>query len=91
MHSKSKNIFKFGCGNKFPALYHVSIPAVIGQKKVSIQTDVVDGDLPLLFSSESMKKAGSNLDFRSDTLEILGQKIKLMVTKSGHLRPHTWG
>ena len=49
-----------------------------------IQTDVVDGDLPLLFSRESMKKTGSNLDFRSDTLEILGQKIKLIVTESGH-------
>ena len=84
VHSKSKNIFKFGCGGKFPALYHVSIPAVIGQKKVLIQTDVVDGELPLLFSRESMKKTGSNLDFRSDTLEILGQKIKLIVTESGH-------
>ena len=83
-YSKSKNMYRFGCGNKLPALEHVGIPAMIGESKVIIGTDVVEGDIPLLFSRESMKKCGSNLNFREDTLEILGQKLNLVVTDSGH-------
>ena len=84
VYGKSKNVFKFGCGSKFPATESVSIPAVIGQRDVVIKTDVVEGDIPLLFSRESMKKTKSNLDFRDDTLHILGQKLNLNITESGH-------
>ena len=80
----SKNVFKFGCGTKLPSTKCVGIPAMIGEKKVIIKTDVVEGDLPLLFSKESMKQAGSSLDFKDDTLLILGQKLNLVLTSSGH-------
>ena len=83
-YSPSNNIFKFGCGNKLQAHELVRFPAVIGEKKVLIKSDVVDGDLPLLFSKESLKQAGSNLNFIDDTLEILGQKLNLTITESGH-------
>ena len=83
-YNKSNNMYRFGCGNKLPALEHVGIPAMIGESKVIIGTDVVEGDIPLLFSRESMKKCGSNLNFRDDTLEIFGQKLNLVVTESGH-------
>ena len=84
IHKESKNVFKFGCGSKLSASECVIIPAMIGEKQVMIQTDVVEGDLPLLLSREFMKQANSNLDFRDDTLEILGQKLNLSVTNSGH-------
>ena len=84
VHSKSKNVFKFGCGSKFSSSERVGIPAVIGEKKIIIKTDVIEGDLPFLFSKESMKKTKSNLDFRDDTLHILGQRLRLDITDSGH-------
>ena len=83
-HSKSKNIYKFGCGSKLTASGHVVIPALIGERKVMIHSDVISGDLPLLFGREAMKQTDSSLDFKDDTLQILGQKINLKVTKSGH-------
>ena len=83
-YGKSNNIYKFGCGSKFPAVERVCIPALIGKKKVTIQTDVVEGDIPLLFSKESMKKTGASLNFKDDKLSILGQIINLDVTESGH-------
>ena len=56
MH-KEKNIvkkgvrtFKFGDGNKLNSLYKVTLPCVIGDIEVSIVTDVVDTDIPLLLS-----------------------------------------
>ena len=84
VHKSSRNIFKFGCGSTFPAQEKVVFPAKIGKKKVFIETDVVEGDVPLLFSKESMKKTGASLDFTCDKLQILGQSINLEVTESGH-------
>ena len=38
------------------------IPAQIGDTKCSIETEVVDIDLPLLFSKDSLKRAKAVLD-----------------------------
>ena len=84
IHKKSKNVFKFGCGTKYPAYECVMLPAKFGSKEVMIETDVVEGDIPLLFGKEAMKKAGANLDCKNDTLRILGETLNLEVTESGH-------
>ena len=81
---KSKNVFKFGDGKRVPSTQQASIPAVIGSSKVMITTDVVDSDIPLLLSKRTMKNAGTELNFNDDTALILGEKIKLRVTESGH-------
>ena len=83
MH-KTNNIFKFGCGSKIPAAFRVTIPALIGDTNVAITTDVVEGDLPLLLSRDCLKQAQSELNFREDTIYILGQKLNLILTDSGH-------
>ena len=84
VYRSSKNIFKFGCGSKLSAVKHVAIPALIGKKEVIIKADVIKGDLPLLLGRDSLKEARSSLDFRDDTIEILDQKLNLVVTESGH-------
>ena len=62
----------------------MKIPALIGQKKVFIETDVVNKDIPLLLSKTSMKNANTELNFRDDTVTMLDQKVDLNVTRSGH-------
>ena len=84
VYRSSKNIFKFGCGSKLSAVKHIAVPALIGKKEVIIKADVIKGDLPLLLGRDSLKEARSSLDFRDDTIEILDQKLNLVVTKSGH-------
>ena len=59
------------------------IPAVIGQEKVSIRTDIVDADIPLLLSKTAMKNAKMSLNFDDDTLTAFDQKLPLRVTTNG--------
>ena len=80
----SNKLFKFGGGSILSSRACVRFPAVIGVKKVRFKTEVVEGDLPLLISRESLKSVGANLDFRDDTIEFLGQKLSLNITNSGH-------
>ena len=84
VYKVSHNKFKFGDGEKVCSQQLVKIPALIGQKKIFIETDVVKKDIPLLLSKKSMKKADTELNFRDDTVTMLNQKIDLQVTRSGH-------
>ena len=74
--------FKFGNGNK--KLYKVTLPCVIADIKVSIVTDVVDSDIPLLLSKDSMKRARTCLDFENDSITMFKKKISLRCTLSEH-------
>lgn len=76
--------FKFGDGVQVVSDKKVTIPAIIDNLKVKIETHVVENEIPLLLSKSSMKKAGVVLDFNKDFVTILGKKIKLSVTTTGH-------
>ena len=82
--SESNNSFRFGDGKRITSQKSVTLPASIGSMEVTIKADVVDSDIPLLLSRDSMKKANMNLDFESDTITIFGEKIPLITTASGH-------
>ena len=62
----------------------VVIPCNIAGKNVSLKTDVVKSEIPLLLSKESMKAAESKIDFVNDTINISGKDIHLHFTTSGH-------
>ncbi len=77
--------FRFGVGGPvYTSEKRITLPAVLGKKNVSIETDVIDCDLPLLLSKESMKKAETEIHFRDDEVSMLGQNLKLHFTSSGH-------
>ena len=44
----------------------------------------MDCEIPLLFSKKYLKEGECKLDFVNDTCELLGQKIVLQNTSSGH-------
>ena len=46
------------------------MPTIIGSHKFDIVTDVVDSDIPLLFSKSLMKNANMKLNFQDDTITI---------------------
>ena len=81
---KGVRTFKFGNGNKLNSLYKVILPCVIADIEVSIITDVVNSDIPLLLSKDAMKRAGTCLNFEDDTVTMLKKKIPLSCTSSGH-------
>ena len=62
----SAKTFRFGDGAKVKSYMKATIPAQIGDTKCSIETEVVDIDLPLLLSKDSLKRAKAVLDMCSD-------------------------
>ena len=49
-----------------------------------LSTDVVDCNLPLLISKQSMKKGRMVLDFGEDSVKIKNKWVKLVIASSGH-------
>ena len=82
--SSSDRFFKFGDGVKYRSIVQVNFPGKIGRKNVRIEADIVDADVPLLFSKDSMKKAGMTVNFMMDNLIFQGQILPLTVSQSGH-------
>ena len=76
--------FKFGNGNKLNSLYKVIVPCVFADIEVSIITDVVNSDIPLLLSKDTMKRAGTCLNFEDNTVMMLKKKIPLSCSSSGY-------
>ena len=81
---KGVRAFEFSNGNKLNSLYKVILPCVIANIEVSIITDVVNSDIPLLLSKDAMKRAGTCLNFEDDTVTMLKKKIPLSCISSGH-------
>ena len=84
VYEEGQKVFKFGGGEKLKSAGSYSIPAVLAGQDVTITTDVVASEIPLLLSSKAMKKARVKLDLENDTGEILGVKVTLNHTSSGH-------
>jgi hypothetical protein len=82
--STSSKLFRFGGGEKLKSEGLFKIPAYIAGKEVTINTDVVKSDIPLLLSKYAMKQAGVKLNLQDDTAEILGVHLILNETSSGH-------
>ncbi len=80
----SDKIFKFGGGTKLQSTGEYTIPAYLVGEKVSIRTDVVKSDIPLLLSREAMKTAKVKMDIENDSAEVLGKEVSLNLTSSGH-------
>ena len=51
---------------------------------MNVVTDVLKSEIPLLLSKESVKKAGTKLDFVNQKVIIFGKEIGLQFTLSGH-------
>ena len=82
--SNSNHTYRFGDGHKIKAIHSAIIPAIIGSRKVKIDTDVIEGDIPLLLSKSSMKKVNMKLNFQDDTVNVFNENIPLITTISGH-------
>ena len=83
-YEQSKRVFKFGGGEKRNSKAAVILPCNIAGKNVSIKTEVVEADIPLLVGNTTLKKADAILYISKNEVELLGVKIAMKETKSGH-------
>ena len=81
---KSSCTFTFGDGETYRSTRRVIFPCWIGVVRSELSTDVVECNLPLLISKQSMKKGKMVLDFGEDSVKIRNKWVKLMVASSGH-------
>ena len=82
--SFGQKTFKFGGGERLKSKAEYNLPAVIAGKEVTIKTDVLESDIPLLLSRQAMTTAGVKMDLESDTAQIFDKDIALNLTTSGH-------
>ena len=82
--ARSEVPYKFG-GNDIVSSYQcATIPVYVGNQRCTLETEVVDIDLPLLISKQAMKSTGMILDFNKDSATLNGEEISLDTTSSGH-------
>ena len=79
-----EKIFKFGGGTRLKSKGEYHLPATFAGKNVTVITDVVESDIPLLLSRNAMKRAGVKLDLENDSAKIFGKEVALNLTLSGH-------
>ena len=77
-------LFRFGNGVAFRSLKRVTVPVYLGNLRARISTDVVDCEIPLLFSKESLKRGNGEINFVKDRITILKQSLPLGTTSTGH-------
>ena len=80
----SVKIFNFGGGEKLYSLGTITFPCLLAGKNISITTDVVDSDIPLLLSIKTMKDFGMVWDFQKGTVSVFGKEVTLDVSSCGH-------
>ena len=76
--------FRFGDGHVIPTSRIVKIPIYLCGKDYMLETYVIPGDLPLLFSNKSCKEFKVTLDHEKDKIIIKGHPQDLIVTDQGH-------
>ena len=55
-YTPSNHVYRFGDGRKVMAIESATFPANIGGEHINIPSDILDNDIPLLFSRSSIKK-----------------------------------
>ena len=80
----SRAMFRFGDSEPMTSMKKVLLPITLTDKKMYLPTDVVDADVPLLLSKETLKNGKAVTDFENETIEIYNTKQPMLCTSSGH-------
>ncbi|CAC5382062.1 unnamed protein product [Mytilus coruscus] len=81
---ESHTPFKFGDGQTVYSYQSVKLPATIGSLNCYIETEVVDCEIPLLLSKDSLKRAQTVLDLQIDKVTMFGKPVDVHFTSNGH-------
>ena len=66
---------RFRDGRQLQCLKATKVPASTRKHKIEIETDIIDGNIPLLLLKSATKKALLQLNVNSDSITFLGDKI----------------
>ena len=83
--TKSSNKYRFGDGTPQISKYNVVIPIYVGRCKYRLSVDVVNSNVPLLLSRETLTRANAKIDIGQVSMCFLGVTIPLSISSTGHL------
>ena len=81
---QSKCNFRFGDGPTYTSTRVVIIPVMFGSHRAMLRTHVVDCEIPLLMSRQSLKRAHCKIDFVHDKVFMFGEEVPVKISRSGH-------
>ena len=84
-YSKSDTKFKFGDGDVVQSYRQAALPIYLNTTKAVIDVDIIEKDIPLLLSKQSLKRGGAVLDFTKDYIIMLGERMDFVCTSSNHI------
>ena len=82
--SPSKTVFQFGGGEQRISLRRIKLPAWIGNRKLTIETEMVDANIPLLIGANSLEKSKAVLDFCNMKATLFSIEVNMMKVSTGH-------
>ena len=77
--------FKFGDGKAVTASEKKTIPITLCGNDILLEVHIVENDIPLLLSRESMKRMKLIIDMEADKVYMGKGEENLQITKSGHV------
>ena len=90
---ESSAVFRFGDSPPVNSTQLVSLPVTIQNKNIYLPTEIVDADIPLLVSKQTLEHGKAILDCGEKTISLYGVKQPLLITSSGHhaipIKPHS--
>ena len=81
---KGDKWFQFGNQGVLKSIAKYVIPAVLGNRNIFIEIEIISSDIPLLLSKSAMKRAEMIIYLSEDSVEVFGQKMILNTTSAGH-------
>ena len=76
--------FQFGGGEMRKSLMRIGLPCMVGDIKITLFTEVVDAEIPLLIGTNSLEKAKAKLDFGLHRATIFETEVEMFRVGSGH-------
>ena len=81
----STNRFCFGDGKSYHSMNCVTIPIYVSQHRYQLRVNIIECNIPLLLSRETLRRAEAKIDIALATISFLGNVVPLITSSSGHL------
>ena len=80
----SNALFKFGDSKSVQAIKKAYLPVVIGKKNVYLEVEIVESDVPLLLSKDTLTKCEAEIKYKDNSISFFGNQHEVICTESGH-------
>ena len=80
----SRNLYRFGDGKETKSQKKIKIPLFICGRRVKIDVEVVDNNIPLLLGRPTMTLLGMKINFGNHSVNINGRTYEIEMSSTGH-------